>query len=51
MRYKVIYTGYIFEGDCDGLNIRYAERYSDVAWMRVAYEDVKIYDMQYNLYV
>lgn len=24
-RYKVVYEGFIFEGDSDGLNIRYAE--------------------------
>ena len=48
-RYKVVYEGFIFEGDRDGLNIRYAERYTDVSWMLVAYDDVEIIDTFYNL--
>lgn len=48
-RYKVVYEGPIFEGDSDGLNIRYAERYDDVSWMLVAYEDVEIIDTYYDI--
>lgn len=48
-RYKVVYEGHIFEGDSDGLNIRYAERYDDVSWMLVAYEDVEIIDTYYDI--
>ncbi len=48
-RYKVVYEGYIFEGDSDGLNVRYAERYSDVSWMLVAYDGVEIIDTYYNI--
>ena len=47
-RYKVVYEGCIFEGDSDGLNIRYAERYSDVSWMLVAYDSVEIIDTCYD---
>ena len=46
-RYKVVYEGFIFEGDTDGLNIRYAERYEDVSWMLNAYDGVEIIDMFY----
>lgn len=46
-RWKVVYEGHIFEGDSDGINVRYAERYSDVSWMLHAYEGVEIIDMQY----
>ena len=48
-RYKVVYEGYIFEGDSDGLNVRYAERYTDVSWMLNAYDDVEIIDTYYNV--
>ena len=49
-RYKVVYEGFIFEGDSDGLNVRYAERYTDVSWMLVAYDDgVEIIDTYYNI--
>ena len=48
-RYKVVYEGFIFEGDSDGLNIRYAERYSDVSWMLVAYDGVEIIDTYYDI--
>lgn len=48
-RYKVVYEGYIFEGDSDGLNVRYAERYSDVSWMLVAYDGVEIIDTYYDI--
>ena len=48
-RYKVVYEGFIFEGDSDGLNIRYAERYTDVSWMLVAYDGVEIIDTYYNI--
>ena len=48
-RYKVVYRGFIFEGDSDGLNIRYAERYSDVSWMLVAYDGVEIIDTYYDI--
>lgn len=48
-RYKVVYEGYIFEGDSHGLNVRYAERYDDVSWMLVAYEDVEIIDTYYDI--
>lgn len=50
-RYMVIYEGYIFEGDTDGVNIRYAEKYSDIAWMRNAYEDIKIIDTFYEVQI
>ena len=50
-RYKVVYEGFIFEGDSDGLNIRYAERYSDVSWMLVAYDGVEIIDTYYDITV
>ena len=50
-RYKVVYEGYIFEGDSDGLNVRYAERYTDVSWMLVAYDGVEIIDTYYNITV
>ena len=43
-RYKVVYEGFIFEGDNDGLNVRYAERYTDVSWMLVTYDGVEIID-------
>ena len=47
-RYKVVYDGYIFEGDSDGLNIRYADRYEDLSWMLIAYPDVvEIIDTYY----
>lgn len=49
MRYKVTYSGYLFEGDTDGLNVRYAERYEDVSWMLRAYEDVEIEDTWYGV--
>ena len=49
MRYKIIYKGCLFEGDTDGVNVRYAERYSDVAWMRNAYEGVIIIDTYYGV--
>ena len=49
MRYKVIYEGHIFEGDSDGVNVRYAERYEDVAWMRNAYEGITIIDNYYDV--
>lgn len=48
-RYKVVYEGYIFEGDSDGLNVRYAERYTDVSWMLNAYDGVEIIDTYYNI--
>ena len=48
-RYKVVYEGFIFDGDSDGLNIRYAERYSDVSWMLVAYDGVEIIDTYYDI--
>ena len=48
-RYKVIYEGFIFEGDSDGLNVRYAERYTDVSWLLVAYDGVEIIDTYYNI--
>ena len=48
-RYKVVYDGYIFEGDSDGLNVRYAERYEDVSWMLNAYDDVEIIDTFYDI--
>lgn len=47
-RYKVVYEGPIFEGDTDGLNVRYAERYEDVAWMLNAYDGVEIIDTFYS---
>lgn len=48
-RYAVKYEGVLFEGDSDGLNIRYAERLSDVAWIREAYgDDVEIIDTFYG---
>ena len=43
-RYIVVYEGFIFEGDNDGLNVRYAERYTDVSWMLNAYDGVEIID-------
>ena len=48
-RYKVVYEGFIFEGDNDGLNVRYAERYTDVSWMLNAYDGVEIIDTYYNI--
>lgn len=48
-RYQVIYKGCIFEGDTNGINVRYAERYSDISWMLEAYEDVTIIDTFYNI--
>ena len=48
-RYKVVYKGFIFEGDSDGLNIRYAERYSHVSWMLVAYDRDEIIDTYYDI--
>ena len=48
-RYKAVYEGFIFEGDTDGLNVRYAERYTDVSWMLVAYDGVEIIDTYYNI--
>lgn len=48
-RYKVVYEGFIFEGDSDGLNVRYAERYTDVSWMLNAYDGVEIIDTYYNI--
>ena len=50
-RYKVVYEGFIFEGDSDGLNVRYAERYTDVSWMLNAYDGVEIIDTYYNITV
>lgn len=50
-RYKVVYEGFVFEGDNDGLNVRYAERYTDVSWMLVAYDGVKIIDTYYDITV
>lgn len=47
-RYKVVYEGFIFEGDNDGLNVRYAERYTDVSWMLNAYDGVEIIDTSYD---
>lgn len=48
-RYMVIYEGYIFVGDTDGINIRYAEKYNDIAWMCNAYEGIKIIDTFYEV--
>lgn len=48
-RYMVVYKGFIFEGDSDGLNIRYAERYTDVSWMLNAYDGVEIIDTYYDI--
>lgn len=48
-RYKVVYEGFIFEGDTDGINVRYAERYTDVSWMLVTYDGVEIIDTYYNI--
>lgn len=48
-RYKVVYEGHIFEGDSDGLNVRYSERYEDVSWMLNAYDGVEIIDTYYNI--
>lgn len=48
-RYTVAYTGYIFEGDSDGFNERYADRYEDVSWMLNAYEGVTITDNYYGV--
>lgn len=48
-RYKVVYDGHIFEGDSDGLNVRYAEKYEDVSWMLNAYDDVEIIDTFYDI--
>lgn len=47
-RYKAVYEGFIFEGDSDGLNVRYAERYTDLSWMLNAYDGVEIIDTYYN---
>ena len=49
MRYKVSYEGFIFDGDTDGLNVRYAKKYSDVSWMLGAYEKVEIEDLWYGV--
>lgn len=49
-RYKVVYEGPIFEGDSDGLNVRYAERYEDVSWMLNAYDGVEIIDTYKEMY-
>ena len=47
--WKVVYEGKIFEGDSDGVNVRYAERYSDVSWMLNAYPGcVEIIDLNYE---
>ena len=48
MRYRVTYTGFIFEGDTAGQNVRYAPRFSDVSWMLDAYDGVEIFDTQYG---
>ena len=48
-RYKVVYTGYIFDGDTMGVNVRFADRLDDVVWMLNAYDGVEITDTQYGI--
>ena len=50
-RYIVVYEGYIFEGDCDGLNVRYSDSYTDVSFMLNAYDGVKVIDTYYDVFV
>lgn len=48
MRYKVVYEGALFEGDSEGINVRYAYSFSDVSWMLFAFDGVEIIDTFYS---
>lgn len=38
--YKIMYEGYIFDGDTDGLNVHYYEDWSDVKSLLDYYGDI-----------
>lgn len=51
LRYKIVYEGYLFYGDSDGLNVRWAGTWSEVEGLLKAYgEDaITVYDTQYGV--
>ena len=50
-RYTVIYEGYLFYGDKDGLNFHDMDRWDEVHSLMVAYPDViEVRDNEYGVY-
>ena len=49
-RYTVIYEGYLFDGDNDGLNFHDMDDWNEVHSLMVAYpDDITVHDNEYGV--